>query len=343
MASDDDVQAGLSELKRAERDARRAQRGSRGRGLSQFTGGDDSSAPSPVAKKSSPKPLSMLQEEAKSLKAGGIGHIGKGKDETITFPEWIAKLNRVMPFLGKDLSYKAQIVAAEGVAGLLRAYLLDGVDPALSGMTVGLHKNRLGINKPETASRPLTEHDDRRVEGSALAALAPHLVVKSPPKMRTRGGKAKDGKPGFPGVFAKGYAPCTISFDSDKTDKIAYVLEHGRIWKPSEGIRKALMGRAIEGGFKPSEKSTTGYWEIPPRPFSHILVGPEAQRIVRKTAEAVMMGTLRQEIRKRKELYVDAMDHAGTDISELSETLGADDGGEDWTDLIQMGRGRKKR
>lgn len=345
MASDDDtvdLRAALSELQKEQRDARRSARTSR---LPRFLDdGAAGSSPQTKTKVTPAKPLSMLAEEAKAMKEGGLGHIGKGKGNTITFDDWIRKLNRIMPFLGADLSYKAQIAAAEGVANMLRKFLLEGVDPKLSGMTIGLHKNRLGLSDPTRASRPIMDHDDRRVDGMALAALAPHVKVNAPPKMRTRGGKAKDGKPGFPGVFAKGYGPCTISFDSEKYDKIAYVLEHGRFWKPPDGIRKALMAKAIEGGFSPSEKSTTGYWEIPPRPFSHILTGAEAQRIVRKTAEAAMMGTLKQEMAARKEAYIDVMDKARADIEDFDQVMSSGDDVEDeLIELLDRGRGPRKR
>lgn len=338
MASDDDdLKAGFSELQRNERESRRSARSR----LPQFLG-DGAAGLSPKPKSASPKPLSMLKDEEKKMRSGGIGHIGKGAGNTITFPEWIKKLNGVIPFLGKDLPYKSQVAAGEAVANLLRNFLLEGVDPSLSGMTIGLHKNRLGVSDAQKASRPLMDHDDRRTEGHALAALAPHVKVNRPPKMRTRGGKAKDGKPGFPGVFAKGYAPCTISFDSESIDKIAYVLEHGRIWKPPDNIRKALVTKAVEGGWQPGEKSTTGYWEIPPRPFSHVLVGPEAQRIVRQVAEAALMGNLKQVMAKRKELYIDAMSHAGADVDALSDVLADDSAEEDWTDLIEFGPRRRR-
>jgi hypothetical protein len=160
--------------------------------------------------------------------------------------------------------------------------------------------------------------------------------------MRTRGAPPKNGKPGYPGVFAKGFQPCTISFDSEKYDRIAYVLEHGMLWKPPDKIRGRLMGQAIEGGFSPTEKNTTGYWEIPPRPFLFILAGPEAQRIVRKTAEAAMMGTLKSEIAKRKEKYVDATEHASVDIETMREIMSTSDSEDELIEMLDRGPRRRR-
>ena len=316
-----------------------SKRSARASRLPSFHGdGSSGSTPTPKTKAANPKPISMMSESDIKKYEGSMAHIGKGAGNTITLEQWSQKLGKVMPFLGAGLSYKAQIAAAEGVAGLLRNYLLEGVDPPLSGFTIGRRHDKMA----STGAFPAQDHEDRSLGGMALASLAPHVKVNKPKQMRTRGAPPKNGKPGYPGVFAKGFQPCTISFDSEKYDRIAYVLEHGMLWKPPDKIRGRLMGQAIEGGFSPTEKNTTGYWEIPPRPFLFILAGPEAQRIVRQTAEAAMMGTLKKEILKRKEKYVDSMEHASVDVATFAETMASGDGEEDWTDLIQFKpRGRR--
>lgn len=330
MASDDDISASLA----AQGAAKRSRR------LPSLLGEDET----PVVKEKKftpPKPLSMLADEAKKFEKGGLGQVGDGS--AISFAEWIKKLNRVMPMLGLDLAYKAQIAAAESVAWLLRKHMLEGIDPPLSGMTIGLAKNRI-YEKPGA----MEDHDARRTDGMALAALARHIKVNRPAKMRKGHRKARDGRPGSPGVFAKGYAPCTISFENEHWDKVAYVLEHGRIWLPPKATKQALMMKAIEGGFVPHEKQAgkDDVWIIPARPFLHVLSGPAAQKIVKDTAQAALMGNLKQEMAKRTSKYVDTMDMMRKEVEDFDQVMS--DGSSVEDELLELldsapSRNRRRR
>lgn len=269
----------------------------------------------------------------KDPKAEGFSQIGGKK--AISFKEWEGKLNRIMPFLG-DLSYKAQLAAAEGVVRYMRKKLAEGIDPNPSPMTLALYN---------ADPRPKTELQARRDAGAALATLGAHIVVGRPPQKRVGRRKATPGKSGSPGLFAKGFGPAVIKFENERWDKIAYVLEHGRIWKPPEAVKRALIAKAQMQGFELEEgMGSGGYWIVPPRPFLHLFTGPEASKIVRRVAEKALKGQLDQEMAAWKEEYVDAMQRRSkTSIEEMTDYLRSDDDGEDWTDLIEFDRWRPRR
>ncbi len=314
MASDDDIDIAMHSLGRANRPVRAGR-------LPSFLGGDSSERPV----KAAPKEKGATTQKPREAKEG-FSQIGTGNQ--VTFDQWIGKLNKVMPFLGAGLAMKSQLVAAEAVAGMLRHYLAEGVDPAPSGMTIGLNNNFIG---------PKDELSARRDAGASLATLGRHLIVEKPKQLRAgiRAGKANSTR------FTKGFSPCIIRFENDKWDRIAYTLEHGRVWLPPEKLRRALFFKSIHGGFVPN-LDKKGAWSTPARPFSHILTGREAQRIVQETATAALAGNLRKKQAEWKEKYEDSHDHAKSNIDDLADVLQADDGEDDWTDLVTFGK-RKRR
>lgn len=283
-----------------------------------------------VASTPSQSKPSKPKSTSKSPKADKpeFSQVGRGKN-AVSFQDWIKKLNRVVPFLG-DLSYKAQMLAANGIVAYIRLKLSEGIDPSPSPMTISLRRGDF---------QPKTENQARRDSGAALATLGDHLVVDRPPQKRVGMRKAKNGQPGSPGKFAKGFGPANIRFESEHWDKIAYTLEHGRIWKPPERVRKALIMKASIQGFTLEEGTdTSGYWILPPRPFMHLFTGPEAQKILRDIANAAVKGQLKKETAAWREEYVDAMQRRSSKtIEDISDIIASEsEDAEDWTELIEF-------
>lgn len=328
--ADDDLDTGMTQMA-SDASSRRSRRR-----LPQFIDGGTAFGGAysfPGSSASTPKPKTLNRPPSdEAAKKEGFTQVGGGK--AISFKEWEAKLNRIMPFLG-ELSYKSQIAAAQGVVRYMRKKLAEGIDPGPSPMTIALR----GADP-----RPRTELQARRDAGAALATLGAHIIVGRPPQKRVGRRKATATNPGSPGVFAKGFGPAVIKFENEHWDKIAYVVEHGRIWKPPEAVKRALITKAQTHGFKLEEgMGSGGYWVLPPRPFLHLFTGPEANKIVRQVAEKALKGQLDQEMAAWKEEYIDAMDHrSGTTIEDMADYLSDDGGSEDWTDLIEF-KPRRRR
>lgn len=173
---------------------------------------------------------------------------------------WIRGLNSVTSVLGVA-AYNIQVLAAERIADMLRKFLMDGVDPPLSPLTVALKGGR----EP------------------ALSSLARHVIVERPKQRRGAGGK-----------FSTGFHPAVVTFHKEY-EKIAFFLEKGSRWEPSQRLRMALIRRAIDaagskGAVLEEGMGSGGVWILPARPFMHILTGPAARAELLKVAEMVFSG-----------------------------------------------------
>lgn len=240
----------------------------------------------------------------------------------VSFEDWIAKINRVMGVMQNDLSYNTQILCAEAVAHLLREHLRNGVEPKLSPFTMALNRSRPGQANPATVAS---------AAGFGLVTLAKHVIVQKPGRNRV-GYVAKTATTkGVPGVYARGYRPAVVSFDGEKWDKIAYTLEKGSQWTPSKEARAKLMAAAFVNGLKSdgAMKTGTGVWILPPRPFSHVLVGPEAQRVVRQIIDAALDGDIakaaaivEKQVENDRRSYDDVPDDAPTSFVQLTGDTG---------------------
>lgn len=279
-------------------------------------GGSSSPTPGPRGKSKSASSSSSSPVEE------GFSKVGSGQQ--ISFDDWIARLNRAIPTIGGVIPAKMQIAMAEAVVDELKAYLEEGVDPSLSPFTVAL-----------SGDHP------------ALATLANHIKISRPKPMRIGYRPAKDGVPGNPGVFSKGTLPCEIGFETPEWDRIAYFLEHGAVLRPPDQLRKALIAKAQQAGFKLEEDmGSGGYWIVPPRPFSHVLTSSSVQKRLKKIAMDVMTGRYIPRRAKgdkpawMREYEAPAPKPRFVNIDDLSEVLSADTN--DWTDLIEMGSRRSR-
>jgi hypothetical protein len=231
---------------------------------------------------------------------------GTGKEREGDFKAWIEALGDITTGIG-IASYNAQIVAAEAVANLLRNHLSQGVGDSRAEYSEFI----TGIKRP------------------ALSSLARHVIVERPKQMRATAGQ-----------FSKGFAPAVVTFHP-AWQRIAFELEHGKYWEPNKNARLALKLQAQANGFQPAGDKVK-VWVLPPRPFSHILVGPEAHQTVLDIATKAVAGDLDtsdgSDSTPDWKKYLDENESEFQEIQTVNiddfTNVLADPHGTDWADLI---------
>ncbi len=202
--------------------------------------------------------------------------------------EFVDKLGSVMSWIGVN-GYKAQVLAAEHVADILRNYLAEGGYGELA---------------------PLRDATIQSIGGKfrqPLAGLARHIIVlKRPSKLPKQAH-------GAGGRFTSGFHPTQITFEkvgNKDYGQIAFDLNYGKIWIPTPNQKRYLQARIIESGGAPPERKEQGIvgvqepWMMEPRPFLHILTGPEAHAQVAKVVEGVFSGKITKRDMRWKNAHI---------------------------------------
>ena len=222
----------------------------------------------------------MERQAAASERAASKFPKGSGVNITIDWESMIAVMGQIMAFIGEG-AYAVQIRAAEAVADRLREYLESGGDGSFDLLS----------------KTPQILVGDR----PPLFGLGKHVIVKKPKRARTAGGVNPQTGAGFPGVFKSTFEPAIITFE-EGWEEIAFRLNKGYYIVPTKAQRRWFYGMLSRA--EPSWRELLGkvggvkgdVWLVPPRPFDHILSGPESESLAKEIAQQYFKGDITHDI-----------------------------------------------
>lgn len=172
------------------------------------------------------------------------------------------------------------------------------------------------------------------------------LVIKDKQARRGyRRANPRAGIKGTPGVFAKGWGPCELRWVSEEWAKTALRLERGSVYPVNKEVRNAVFARAKANMgarqfkiFLSEFSGGTGYWQLPPRPFSHIFSSARMNARFREIGEQILAGTYKPSgdlAQPSKPAWTEDPRYKGEAASEFDVSY--DDAAATWNALVAEG------